>query len=80
MQPEQGIGEEVVIAIPAAFVVQGDQKHVVALERLEHLLAAGDALGLFRVISIDDGGAQGRAEPLQDAGVREEALHFFRLP
>jgi hypothetical protein len=33
-----------VIAIPVALVVQGDQEHIVPLQRFRHLLTGGNAL------------------------------------
>src|SRR5918997_4642381 len=38
--PAEDVGEEVVVAVPAAAVVEGNDEQVPALQRLEHGLAA----------------------------------------
>lgn len=53
------------VTIPAALAIQRHDKQVGALQRLQHLLA---------VASLEQGIAQGRAEPLQYRGVQQEAL------
>ena len=67
----QHVGEEVVIAIPPAAVVERDQEQVPAIQRLQHGLA---------VVLAGDGVAQRAAQPVQDGGLQQEAPDTFGLP
>jgi hypothetical protein len=60
--PEQ-VGEQVVVAPPAALLVQRDQEQAGTLHPLQHLLAVGPA---------GDGVAQPAAQPLQHRGLQQE--------
>ena len=53
----QHVGEQVVVAVPLAPVVQGDEEQVGALEGREHLAA---------VVAAGDGVAQRPGEPVED--------------
>src|SRR5215217_1845223 len=64
------IGEQVVEAIPAALLVQGDEEQVGPLERLERVLTARGA---------GDGIAEGTAPALQDRGLEQECPHRLGL-
>ena len=66
----QNVGEEMVVAIPLAPVVEGDQEQVSPIEGLEHGLAAG--LG-------GDGFAQRPVQSAQDGGVQQEGPKIFGL-
>ena len=66
----QHVGEEVVIAIPTASVVEGDDEQVLAFQRLEHRLAT--ALTGDRV-------AQRAGEQVEDRGVQQEGLRPLGL-
>ena len=66
----QHLGEQVVVAVPAAGVVEWDQEQVGAVQVLQHLLALGVP---------GDGRAQRSAQPVQDAGLEQEVAHRLRL-
>jgi hypothetical protein len=57
----QNVREEVVVAVPAAAVVERDHEQVGAVQRLEHGLPA---------VLAGDGVAQGAAQPVQDGGLQ----------
>ncbi len=59
----QDVGEQVVVAVPAALVVQRHHEQVPALQRLEHLAAPG---------RLGDGVAQRAGEPVEDRGAEQE--------
>ena len=59
----QQVGEQVVVAPPAADLVQGDQEQVAPLQLLQQPLAVGPA---------GDGVAQRSREPLQHRGLEQE--------
>ncbi len=67
----QCVGEEVVVAIPPALVVERDHEQVLALEGLQHRLTVGTT-------------GQGVAEPaghlVEHGGVEQERAHLVRLP
>ena len=65
----QHVGEEVVVAVPPAAVVERDQEQVAALQRLQHGLAA---------VLAGDGIAQRAAQPVQDGGLQQEVLDVAR--
>ena len=67
----QQVGKEMMIAIPAAIVVQGHDKEVAPLQPLEHLLAVRTAPG--------DGVAERAGEPGEDRGLEQEGLDLLRL-
>src|SRR5215469_14726429 len=67
----QDFGKQVVVAVPAPLIVQGDYKQVRLLERFQHDLAP--LLLCHRI-------AERSAEALQDAGVQQKLLHRRRLP
>ena len=66
----QHVGEEVVVAIPLAAVVERDQEQVAALQRLQHGLAA---------VLAGDGIAQRAAQPVQDGGLQQEVPDLVGL-
>ena len=66
----QHVGEEMVIAIPLAAVVERDQEQVPSLQRLQHGLAA---------VLAGDGIAQWAAQPVQDGGLQQEAADILGL-
>ena len=66
----QQVGKEMMIAIPAAIVVQGHDKEVAPLQPLEHLLA---------VRTAGDGVAERAGEPGEDCGLEQEGLDLLRL-
>ena len=61
--------EQMVVAEPAALVVEGDDEQVLALELLEHLR---------RVIAFEHGVAELRAHALENGGLKQE-LELRRL-
>ncbi len=67
----QDVGEEVVVAVPAATVVERDDEQVGAVERLQH----GGA-----VVAAGDGVAQRTAQPIENRGLNKEIPHTFGLP
>ena len=66
----QHVGEEVVVAVPAAAVVEGHQEQVSPLQLGQLGLAAG---------LPGDGIAQRAAQPVQDGGLQQEVLDGFGL-
>ena len=60
------VGEEVVVAVPVAPVIQRDEEEVAALQGRQPRAAARLA---------GDGVAQRAAQPVQDGGVQQEAAH-----
>ena len=68
-RPEH-VGEELVIAIPLAAVVERDQEQVCAIERLKHRLAAR---------LTGHGIAQRACQPVQDRRVQQEAPDLLGL-
>jgi hypothetical protein len=67
----QQVGEQAVVAVPAALPVQGNQEQVGPLEVLEQLLA---------VRAAGDRVAERAAQALEDRGVEQETPHVRRLP
>jgi hypothetical protein len=67
----QQVGEQAVVAVPAAPLVQGDQEQVGALEVLQRLLP---------VAAPGDRVAERAAEALEDRGVEQEVPQLSRLP
>ena len=67
----QDVGEEVVIAVPAAPVVERDQEQVPPLQRVQHGLA---------IAALGHGVAQRAAQPVQDRGLQQEAPNLVGLP
>ena len=67
----QHVGEEVVVAVPPAAVVERDQEQVPPVQRLQHGPATAVA---------GDGITQRTAEPVQDGGLQKEALDRVGLP
>ena len=65
------VGEQVVIAPPAAHLVQRDQEQARPLRLLEQRLAA---------LAAGDGVAQRAAEPFQHRGLEQEHPHLLVLP
>ena len=59
----QHVGEQVVVAVPAAAVVERDHEQVAPVQRLQHGLAAA---------LPGDGVAQRAAQPVQDGGLQQE--------
>ena len=59
----QHVGEEVVVAVPPAAVVERDQEQVAPLQGLQHGLAT---------VLAGDGVAQRAAQPVQDGGLQQE--------
>ena len=66
----EDVGEEVVVAVPLAAVVQRDQEEVVPVEGLEQGPAAGLA---------GDRVAQGAGHPVEDRGLQQERLDVLGL-
>ena len=66
----QGVGEEVVIAIPRALSGQGQDEQVVAFAATQHLIA---------IAGLGDRVAQAGVEPIQDRGAQEERADILRL-
>ena len=66
----QHVGEELVVAIPPAAVIERDQEQVPPIQRLQHGLAA---------TLPGDGIAQRTAQPTQDRGLQQEGLDTFGL-
>jgi hypothetical protein len=67
----QHVGEQVVVAVPPAAVVERDQEQVPPIESLQR----GPAIGL-----TCDGIAQRTAEPVEDGSLQQEGLDGGRLP
>jgi len=64
------VGEQVVVAPPAAHLIQRQQEQVRPLDALQQLLAVGAA---------GDCVAQRPTQPLQHRGLQQELAHLFRL-
>ena len=60
-----------VIAVPLPFVIQGDEKQVLAFQLHQHLVAAG--------LSTQDCVAEGAGKPVQDGRLQQKRLHLLRL-
>jgi hypothetical protein len=67
----QRIGEEVVVAVPPALVVEWDDEEVLALERLQHRLTVG---------ATGQGVAEGAGHLIEHGGVEQERAYLVRLP
>ncbi len=63
-------GEQVVVAPPAAYLIQRDQEQARPLGLLEQRLAA---------LAAGDGVAQRAAEPLEHRGFQQERAHLLAL-
>ena len=68
----QQVGEQVVVAVPAALVVKRDDKQVAALNGLQRRLAGPG-------VRLQHGIAQRAAQPVKDGGAQQEGLDFRRL-
>ena len=66
----QDVGEQVVVAVPLAAVVQRDQEQVVPVEGLQHGPTA---------VLPGEGVAQGAVHPVEDGGLQQERLDVVRL-
>ena len=66
----QNLGEEVMIAIPLALVVERDDKQVAALQGLQH----SSAIFLF-----GDGIAQRATQPIENGGLQQETADTLGL-
>ena len=69
----QQVAEELVIAVPVPFVVEGDDEQVGALDGRQRLLA-GAGRGL------EDGIAEWPAQAVEDGGAQQEGPDLGRLP
>ncbi len=69
----QQLGEQVVVAIPAPLVVQGDAEQVCPLEILEGLLTGSRGVEQHGI-------AERTAQPIEDGRPQQEGLHGVRLP
>ena len=69
----QQLGEEMVIAVPAPLVVQGDDEQVGSLEILQGLLAGGRGVEQHGI-------TERAAEPIEDGRPQQEGLDGFGLP
>ena len=67
----QRVGEEVVVAVPPALVVERDDEQVLALEGLEHRLTVGAA---------GQGVAETAGQLVEHGGVEQERADLVRLP
>ena len=67
----QGVGEEMVVAVPPALVVERDHEQVLALEGLQHRLTVG---------TTGQGVAQAAGQLVEHRGVEKERPHVVRLP
>ena len=67
----QRVGEEVVVAVPPALVVERDDEQVLALERLQHRLTVG---------ATGQGVAEAAGHLVEHGGVEQERAHLVRLP
>ena len=70
------VGEQVVVAVPAAAVVERDEEEVRAVQRLEHRLAVRGGTGVVRRAH---GVAQRSGESGEDGGVEQEAAYVVGL-
>ena len=68
VRPED-VGEEVVIAVPTALIVERDNKEVSTLESTYHR---------FAIATSDDGIAEWPAQPIKNAGVQKEHPDLVR--
>ena len=69
------VGEEVVVAVPVAVVVERDDEHVGAVQRLEQcctVVAAGEAVAQLAGQLLQDGGLE--QEPTRGLGLRTQDL------
>src|SRR3954447_21312683 len=66
----QGVGEEVVVAVPGPVVVERDDEHVLALECLEELTCAGPSRDRL---------TQWSRQLLKDRGLQEEVAYVVAL-
>ncbi|HZK48327.1 MAG TPA: hypothetical protein VFD74_01835 [Thermoleophilia bacterium] len=66
----QDIGEEVVIAIPATLVIEGNNEQVAALQALEHPWA---------MLLPGDGVAERTAQRVENGGLQQEVARALRL-
>jgi hypothetical protein len=66
----QGVGEEVVVAVPPALVVERDDEQVLALKGLEHRLAVGPAR---------QGVAETAGQRVEHGGLQQERPDLVRL-
>ena len=69
VRPED-VGEQVVVAVPAALVVERHHEQVPALQRLQHLAAPG---------RLGDGVAERAGEPVQDGRAEQEVADVLGL-
>ncbi len=67
----QCVGEQMVVAEPAALVVERDDEQVLALEGLQHQLTVG---------AESQGVAQTAAQLVEHGGVEQEGAYLVRLP
>ena len=67
----QRVGEEVVVAVPPALVVERDDEQVLALEGLQHRLTVG---------ATGQGVAQTAGQLVEHGGVEQERADLVRLP
>ena len=67
----QRVGEEVVVAVPPALVVERDDEQVLALKGLQHRLTVG---------ATGQGVAQAAGHLVEHGGVEQERAHHVRLP
>ena len=69
----QQIGEQMVVAVPAPLVVEGDDEQVGPIEVFEGLLTGGRGVEQHGI-------TEGAAEPIEDGRPQQEGLHGFGLP
>ncbi len=67
----QHVGEQVVVAVPPATVVQRHQEQVGPVQRLQHRLAAA---------ALSHGVAERTAQPVEDGGTQQERLDLLGRP
>ena len=67
----QRVGEEVVVAVPPALVVERDDEQVLALEGLQHRLTVG---------ATGQGVAEAAGQLVEHGGVEQERAYLVRLP
>lgn len=70
----QQVIEQVVIAVPAALIVQRHHEEVVLFEPLQHRLH-----DTWRGLLVEQRAAKRRAQTIQDRGARQKVLHVGRL-
>ena len=66
-----GVGEQVVVAVPPALVVERDDEQVLALEGLQHRLTVG---------ATGQGVAEVAGQLVEHGRVEQERAHVVRLP